>query len=332
MSNVTINDIADAAMVSKSTVSRVLNGTAEVSADKKQAVLEAVRRLGFQPSVIARSLSSGTSMTIGVMTQLIGSSFYDSISQGVISGLTGSGYSPIFVDGQWQELESVDGIRALLGRRVDGLIMIGGNVPRDAVAELGGNLPVIFVARHFDGHQSVSMDNVKASGEAVKFLAENGHRRIVLVQGLPHHPDAIARLQGYRLALEEVGLPCDEDLILDGDFTSDAGIRAVKKLLAAGTDFTAIFAANDRTAFGVTLALTQAGLRVPEDVSVVGFDDQLEAQYMVPPLTTVRQPGREMGEMAARAILSKLNDEEPELKTLQGELIIRDSVTVARKP
>ena len=126
MKSITIQDIADVARVSKSTVSRVLNGSAGVHPDKKRLVLEATERLGFQPNVVARSLANGRSMTIGVITQNIGSPFYDSISQGVIAGLLDSSYSPIFMDGQWDRVAEIDAIRALIGRRVDGLLLIGG--------------------------------------------------------------------------------------------------------------------------------------------------------------------------------------------------------------
>ena len=147
MSNVTIQDIAEAAGVSKSTVSRVLNGTASVNPAKHDAVMEATRRLGFRPNVLARSLASGKSLTIGVLTQLIGSPFYDTIAQGVIARLGGTRYSPIFVDGQLQRDQQLDGVRALIGRQVDGMLLIGGDVTDNEITDLCGQIPVAVVAR-----------------------------------------------------------------------------------------------------------------------------------------------------------------------------------------
>lgn len=329
MNRVTISDIATAANVSKSTVSRVLNGTAAVAPEKKRAVLAATERLGFEPNVVARSLASGRSMTIGVLTQLIGSPFYDTIAQGVIAGLNATGYSPVFVDGQWQSDSEREGIRTLLGRRVDGMILIGGGVSEDDIASACAELPTVVVARRLAGIPSrcISVDNVDGGYRATKHLIDNGHRRIAILRGLMHHPDAVDRFQGYERAFKEAGLPLDPGLILDGDFSPESGVRCVNELIARGERFTAVFAANDMTAFGARLALDRHNKRVPGDVSLIGFDDQMEAAFTTPPLTTIRQPAREMGHQAATAVLQMINGEEPSLPTVQCELIQRESVS-----
>lgn len=331
MNTVTIQDIAEAANVSKSTVSRVLNGTATVAADKKQAVLEATKRLGFQPNVVARSLARGRSMTIGVLTQLIGSPFYDTVAQGVIIGLRDSGYSPIFVDGQWQQNSEVEAIQALLGRRVDGLVLIGGGVAEKDIVELCGRTPAVVVARQLSAqqHTTIYMDNVDGGYRATKLLIENGHTRIAIIKGLAHHPDAIDRFTGYQKALQEAGIPLDASLVLEGDFSADSGVAGVERLLADDTRFTALVAANDMTAFGARLALYRKGIRVPREVSIVGFDDQMEATYSTPPLTTVRQPAREMGQQAAQAVAALIDGEQVTSQCVNGELIIRESVAAA---
>ena len=328
MKPVTIQDIARAAQVSKSTVSRVLNGTAAVHPDKRKAVLEATRRLGFTPNVVASSLARGRSMTIGVLTQLIGSPFYDTISQGVISGLHDSGYSPIFVDGQWQTGAEVDAIGALRGRRVDGLVLIGGGVPGDEIAVLCDGLPTVIVARQLSGeqHRCIFMDNVEGGYQATKHLIDHGHQRIAVIRGLEHHQDAVDRFHGYQQALREANISVDPGLVLQGDFSAESGVQAIEQLITQEKHFTAVFAANDLTAFGVRLALYRRGVRVPEDVSIVGFDDQLEASYKTPPLTTVRQPAREMGEQASRAILQMIKGEPFASQSVRGELMIRQSV------
>lgn len=328
MKRVTIQDIARVAQVSKSTVSRVLNGTAAVHPEKKKAVLDATRRLGFQPDVVARSLARGRSMTIGVLTQLIGSPFYDTISQGVIAGLQGSGYWPLFVDGQWRREAETEGIRALLGRRVDGLILIGGTLPAEQLASLCGDLPTVVVARRVadERRHCIYVDNVAAGRLATQHLLEAGHRRIAHIRGLPDQTDAADRYTGYLQALADAGISPDPELVLEGDFSAESGLRAVETLLAEKRAFSAIFAANDITAFGARLGLYRRQLGVPEQVSLVGFDDQMESAFTTPPLTTIRQPAREMGRQAAAAVRARIDGAPPASEAVEADLIVRESV------
>ncbi len=331
-SETTIQDIADRAKVSKSTVSRVLNNSSAVHQDKRSAVLEAMKVLGFEPNVFARSLAGGQSMTIGILTQNIGSPFYDSVAQGVIEGLAGTGYSPIFVDGQWQQSTETEVIRTLLGRKVDGLVLIGGKVPVSELNQLRDRLPTIVVARQLAGweNQCIFVDNVEAGYQATRHLIDLGHRNIALVRGIKDHPDAIQRFEGYSKALADAGIEFDSELIYQGDFTAQSGVVAVNSLLARGTHFSAIFAANDMVAFGARLALHRHGIRVPEDVSIIGFDDQAEAAFMTPPLTTMRQPAVEMGTAAASALVKLICGESFELPKLTVELQQRESVARLR--
>ncbi len=332
MKNITIQDIARHAKVSKSTVSRVLNNTSAVTEDKRKAVLDATRKLGFRPNVFARSLASGRSMTIGVLTQIIGSPFYNSISQGVIARLAGTGYSPIFSDGQWQLEKEIDTLMALKGRQVDGLILIGGTIPPEQLNELCDGLPTVVVARQLPGdeHHCVFTDNVAGGFCATKILLDHGHQRIAFINGIERHPDAIDRLIGYRQALRQARIAYDPQLICQGDFSAKSGVRAIQELIARRTEFTAVFAGNDSMAFGARLALYHAGLRVPEDVSIVGFDDQPEASYMTPPLTTIRQPGHEMGVRASEALLAIISGRPFSSERLHGESRIRESVAPPR--
>lgn len=327
MKKITIQDIAEAANVSKSTVSRVLNGSAAVNDDKRKAVLEATERLGFKPNEMARSLASGKSMIIGVLTQQIGSPFFDSIAQGVIVGLSGSGYSPLFVDGRLENESQVEAIRTLLGRRVDGLILIGGQLPGETISKLCEDVPTIIVARKLapERHYCIYTNNIDGGYRATQHLIEMGHREIAFIEGIEHHPDGIERRKGYNKALTEAGIEVNSKLVIQGDFTAESGVRAIKKLRDSNAKFSAVFAANDATAYGARLALHRNGLRVPEDVSIVGFDDQAESAYVTPPLTTVRQPGQEMGVMAVKGIISLIDNEPFESVEFLGELSVRDS-------
>lgn len=328
-SDSTISDIAARAKVSKSTVSRVLNSSATVSPAKKKAVLHAMKALGYQPNVFARSLAGGRSMTIGIVTQNIGSPFYDAIAQGAIASLGGTGVTPIFVDGQWQHSTELEVIRTLLTRKVDGLLLIGGDVSPSELNGLKDQLPTVVVARQLPrwGKQCIAIDNVDAGYRATQYLLREGHRQIACIRGNRDHADAIDRYRGYVQALTEAGIPSNRSLVFQGDFSGQAGMMAVHSFIKRGVHFSAIVAASDMVAFGARLALYRHGYRVPDDISIVGFDDQAEAALMTPPLTTMRQPAREMGAVAAKALLRLITGKEPaEPPLLRAELQVRESV------
>ena len=328
----TIQDIADHANVSKATVSRVLNKPGSVNQEKRVAVEKAMDALGYIPNPVAQSLAGGRSMTIGILTQNIGSPFYDTVAQGVIEGLAGTGYSPIFVDGQWQMSTETEVIQTLLGRRVDGLVLIGGDVPVSELNDLRSKLPTIVVAREvpdWDQH-CIHVDNVAAGYQATKYLIDCGHRDIALLRGIKDQPDAMQRYEGYCRALADADIPLNPDLVYQGDFSAPSGVMAVNTLLNRGTHFSAIFAANDMVAFGARLALFRKGIRVPEEVSLIGFDDQAEAAFVTPPLTTMRQPASEMGKAAATALVKLILGESYQLPSLGVELVQRESVARQR--
>lgn len=330
--NVTINDIARKAKVSKSTVSRVLNDSTPVNEDKREAVLEAMKDMKFEPNIFARSLAGGQTKTIGVLTQNIGSPFYDSISQGILSRLTGTSYSPLFADGQWQPEIGHAAVETLIGRKVDGLILVGGRLPLDELNDLKQRLPCIAVGREIEdwGSQCVYVDNELAAYNATTYLINLGHRKIAHITGIKDHPDSNRRREGYQRALADASIDLDEDLICEGRFDGESGVEAIEQLLSRGKKFTAVFAANDMSAYGARLALYRQGISVPEDVSLIGFDDQLESSFTTPPLTTVRQPAREMGDAAADALVKMINNHAYELPEFPPELIIRESTQAVK--
>ncbi len=329
---VTIADIALTAGVSASTVSRVLSGANKVSEAKREAVLKAVSDLNYHPNMFARGLASGQSMTIGVLTQNFGSPFYDAIIQGIVQRLNKTGYFPIFADGQWQQEMEVEAIQAMMRRQIDGLIVLGGYLTVDELKELAGNIPVVIVARKLAGFEEncVSIDNVEAACRATQHLIELGHRQIVHICGPMDHPDARDRRDGYLKALAEAGIEPDPELIIDGAFRRQSGVLAVEMLLSRRTTFSAVFAANDQMAFGTRLGLYRRGIRVPEDVSLVGFDDEPAAAFMIPPLTTVRQPAVQLGLEAAKIVLARLKGEQVEATLLKAELVVRESTAFQR--
>lgn len=329
---VTINDIAREANVSISTVSRVLRGTANVSEAKQAAVLSAVARLDYQPNVFARGLASGQSMVIGVLTQNFGSPFYDSILQGVVQALYGTDYFPIFADGQWDPEIELEAITAMIQRQIDGLIIIGGFMTPEDLHQISKQLPLIVVARCVADMQDycISIDNTLAAYKATKYLLELGHKRIAFISGRADQPDAFARRRGYELALEESGIDLIKELVVEGNFRRQSGILAMEALLSRGVSFSAVFAANDQMAYGARLGLYRRGIRVPDDLSLMGFDDEPAASFMIPPLTTVRQPAVELGLEAAKIILARLKGETVSIPKLEAEVVVRESTVIHR--
>lgn len=329
---ITISDIAKKAGVSISTVSRVLGGTVNVTEAKRQAVLHVVSELNYQPNVFAQGLASGQSMAIGVLTQNFGSPFYDAILQGVVQGLYGTGYFPIFADGQWQPEIEQEAITAMMRRQIDGLIVIGGYLTVEELNVFGEQIPLIVAARNIDEFEEncIYINNVHGAYLATQHLIELGHRQIAHLSGPADHPDAVQRRQGYIRALEDAGIALVPELFVEGNFRRQSGALAVEMLLSRGVSFSAIFAANDQMAYGTRLALYRRGIRVPEELSLVGYDDEPAAAYMVPPLTTVRQPAIELGLEAARIILARIKDEVTAPLTLKAELIIRESTALHR--
>ncbi|MBQ0930632.1 substrate-binding domain-containing protein [Ideonella sp. 4Y16] len=325
---VTLEMVAHTAGVSPSTVSRILNGTARVSQAKQQAVDAAIQSLGFRPNPVARGLAGGRTLSIGVLTQTISSPFYGEALHAIEDRLDEAGYIPIFVSGHWQEVEERKALEALIARRVDGLIVLAGRLSSRALQAGAGHLPLVVVGRTMEGPRvhGLTLDNRAGAAMATQHLIDCGHRRIAHIAGEPDHADAHERLAGYRDALDRAGLPFDPALVTPGDYTEAGGLLAVNRLLDAQRPFTAIFAANDQTAIGAALGLYRRHVRVPDDVSLVGFDDLAPARFAIPPLTTVRQPVYEMGFQAAGAMMALLRGEPAQVALPPLQLVPRESV------
>lgn len=333
---ITIEDIAQKANVSISTVSRVLRKSSGVTAPKREAVLQAVADLDYRPNVFAQSLASGQSMTIGVITQNFGSPFYDGILQGILMGLEGSQYSPLFADGRWDNSIEQNALNTFIDRRVDGLIFVGGQLSEPTMEAVSRKTPLIVVARqmHSLSENCIHIDNFQAAYDLTRYLLDKGHWKIAHITAKMHYQEAVSdisqRYAGYVQALEDAGIGVDPELVVEGDLMQQSGAMALERLLISKRPFSAIFAANDQMAFGARLALFRRGMRVPDDVSLVGFDDETMAAFSIPPLTTVQQPSVEMGKAAANAILDLIDGKPVTHQTFESKLILRDSVSRLR--
>ena len=324
---VTLDMVAQRAGVSPSTVSRILNGTAVVSELKKQAVDDAIAKLGFVPNPVARGLAGGRTLSVGVVTQAIDSPFYGAALRGIEDELDPAGYSPLFVSGHWNAASESRCIDVLRSRRVDGIIALTGRLTDQALKACAKNLPVVVTGRALKapGLFALNFDNCEGGRLATQHLIDLGHRRIAFIAGDPAHPDATDRLRGYRNALEAAGIAFDAALLVPGEYHEVSGLLAVDRLLETSQRFTAIFAANDQMAFGAALGLHRRSLRVPEDVSLVGFDDLPTSLYAIPPLSTVHQPAYELGRLAAQAMLQLLAGAKPTVEMPAPRLIARES-------
>ncbi len=323
---ITIHDIAAKAGVSPSTVSRVLNGTTPVHPDKRRAVLEAIADLHYRPNIAAQGLARGRSRAVGVLTQDITSPFYGQILRGVEGALRGTGYYPIFASGALEE-EAAEALQLLMDNRVGSLIIVGGQMLDQELADVANQVPEIVVGRSIPGleRHCLQVANLDGALDAMRYLIKLGHRRIAHITGVRGHRHASDRLAGYQQALAEAGIEVDPALIVEGNFEEESGRQATESLLAGRVGVTAIFASNDQMALGALSALYTHGLRVPEDVSLIGFDDQTIAAFTTPALTTMRQPTVEMGRCAVRALLDLVQDRPFDLPIFRTELVERRS-------
>jgi LacI family transcriptional regulator len=324
---VTLGMVAQASGVSPSTVSRILNGTAVVSQEKREAIDRAIAELGFIPNPIARGLAGGRTFSVGVVTQALDSPFYGVALRGIEEALSPMGYSPLFVSGEWNAKEESRCIEVLRSRMVDGMIILTGRLSDDALRNLAGSMPVVVTGRNLTEANlfSLNFNNFEGARLATHHLLALGHRRIAFIAGEALHPDANERLRGYRSALKAAGIAFDPALVLPGKYHEESGLMAVEQLIDSRVPFSAIFAANDQMAFGAALGLHRRGLRVPDDISLVGFDDLAGATHSIPPLTTIHQAALELGRSAALALLQLLAGKTPTEVLPEPRLIVRGS-------
>jgi LacI family transcriptional regulator len=358
VSTITRDDVAKVAGVSPSTVSRVLNGSANVSLLKREQVLAAVERMGYRPNLAARNLASGRTNGIGVLVPDASSVYYAEILRGVQEGLSGSsfhpvigvGYRPIHRQADFASLrtapfhpidefsrparrEAQDALEFLLERRVDALLIIDPLEFKNVLPKLEGRTSFLLVGQQISGFEkrTLAVDHFKGAYLATQHLLERSHQRVAHIAGPPGNPDTEARQAGYTKALNDAGVKLDSSLIVSGDFTEQSGILALETLFAKGATFSAIFAANDQMAYGARLALSRRGVRVPEDVSLVGYDDLHHSAFTVPPLTTVQPPLLEMGFAAAQWLVAEQEGESYQIPRLEAKLIVRESTAFYRR-
>jgi len=334
----TLEKIAQLAQVSRSTVSRVINDDPNVNEKTRMRVQQVIEQINFQPNTAARSLAGGRTRILGFVipmgvSALFSDPYFPLLIQGVSSACNTLDYSVMLWLAE-PEYERRTLRQVLHNRIIDGFI-IASMIMDDPLLKplMEGNLPYILIGRHPTNPDVsyVDVDNQNAARDAVSYLLRSGYRRIATIAGPQNMIGGVDRLEGYRAALRQWSLPCEDALIVESDFTEDGGYQAAQKLLLLQPE--AIFSASDSIALGALRAIKDAGLSVPEDIGLVGFDDSSFAARMTPPLTTVRQPITKTGMVAAETLIDMIEHpgSAPRRLILPTELVIRGSCSSPRK-
>ncbi len=335
MSSVSIKDIAKAAGVSHSTVSRALSDSPLVKAETKARIQRLAREMGYSPDARARSLVMGQTRTVGVVVTTIVDPFVTEVVQGIESTAHDHDYTVLLCSSNAVPEREIAAVEMLRSKRVDGVIVTSSRVGAlylDHLERIG--VPIVLINSHseYSGRYtySVSVDNQHGGHLVTSHLIQLGHRRIAYISRPSDFRSDRERLAGYRQALTEAGMPFDPALVVPGTGRTGGGERALPVLLGLDEPPTAVFCYNDLTAIGLLRAAREAGLAVPHDLAVVGFDDILLASYVFPPLTTIAQPKAEMGQRAMQMALALMKTKDPAEEGIsdiivKGQLIVRES-------
>ena len=329
-----IKDIARLAGVSHSTVSRALQGSSQVSEATSARIRKIAEDAGYRPSAAARSLVVGRSKTIGVVVTNIADPFVAGVVSGIEDMAEQHGYSVFLANSHAEPQRELRVVRSFDERRVDGIIVTASRVGALYVPEMERmRVPVVLLNNQHPSEyaHSVLIDNPGAGREATRHLVHLGHRRIAYIGDRNGHQSDTERLAGYRAALEAAGVGFAPELVVHGDGMPEGGERAMTQLLVLAQPPTAVFCYNDMTALGAMRMIRATGLNVPRDLSVVGFDDLYLSQYLEPPLTTVRQPMRQMGRMAMETLLHIFDGPySTHNLRVEGQLIVRGSTATVK--
>ncbi|MFU2092462.1 substrate-binding domain-containing protein [Gallibacterium anatis] len=326
----TMKDIARIAKVSTSTVSHVINNTRYVSDEIREKIMKVVNELNYTPSAVARSLKVKETKTLGMLVTATSNPFFAEVVSGVEQYCNQHHYNLIIssIDGNEQRLQQ--NIQTLIQKQVDGLLLMYSDTRHAMVEQLNLNLPIVVMDWW---PTELNADKIYENSEfgaylATKTLIEQGHKNIAIITGKLDKSLAHNRLLGYQKALQDAHLPINPDWIIESHFDFEGGVEGMKKLLQITPRPTAVFACSDTIAVGVYQVAWQQGLRIPQDISVIGYDNIMLAQYLTPPLTTIHQPKAELGKLAVETLLERIKSPDLKYKTtmLQPQLIWRASV------
>jgi len=308
MTQPTMEDVARAAGVSRALVSLVMREAPNVSDQRRQAVLDAATELGYRPNILARNLASRRTMTLGVMINDLHNPFFAEAVDGIEARAEDAGYQLLLATERGGRPGPAGAIETFLRFRVDGLILTGPRLPAAEIRAAAKSCPTVLLGRTIRNPDVDTVNNDERVGArlAVRHLVDLGHRRIAHIDG-GEGAGGPPRRAGYERAMREFGLE-QSIQVVDGDFTEESGVAGANRLLATENRPSAIFAANDLTAAGTLDRAEDLGLRVPEDLSIVGYDNTAIAAMHHMSLTTINQPREEMGRTAVDLLLERLDD------------------------
>lgn len=329
-----IKDIARAAKVSHSTVSRALRNSPLVNRETTERIQKIARDSGYRVSAVARSLVTSKTRTIGVVVTTVSDPFIAEVVNGVENMANTHGYSVFLANSNADPVREATVVQSFEERRVDGIVVMASRVGALYMAHLSKmKIPIVLINNYRLGEfvYSVAIDNLTAAREATSHLIQLGHTRIAYIGDRDGFQSDTDRFGGYRQALEHADISFQPELVAHGNGTPAGGEEAMDQLLRLPNKPTAVFCYNDMSAIGGLRAARAHKLRVPEDLSIVGFDDLFLASYAQPPLTTVRQPKERMGQMATEIVMKLLAGTSCEFNVkVQGELIVRESTAPPR--
>jgi len=330
VSHITLDDVAKISGFSKSTVSRALGNGINVDPHTKKKIKEVARRLGYTPNVVARSLRSKKTTTIGVVIADICNPFFPSVVRGIEDTARKKGYNIILCNTDEKYEREKEALETLIQKRVDGLLIAPVQKKFDDLLELKRQkISFVLIGRHFDPLETdhVITDDVKGAFMATEYLIKKGHKKILMINGPSYISSARERMMGYKKALMENNIKFDAKLLKEGALKMEDGYRTIKKAILSKLNFTAVFAYSDLVAFGVIKALREKGYKVPDQIAVVGYDNIDFGFSAELPLTTVHIPKYRLGsegmKLLHRRIDKKVN--KPQKVILDTKLIIRES-------
>ncbi len=333
----TLKAVAEQLGLTPTTVSRVLGGKGDqyrISQKTQQRVRDLAAKLNFSPNQIARGLRLSKTSTIGLIVPDISNPYFGTIAHHVTAEARRRGYSILLCDSQEDTRYEIEAIQLIRSRNVDGLVLCAVGVSDEHIAELAeSDQQVVLVDRCYPGLAipSVTSDNVRGAREATEYLIRHGHKRIACLQGLQHSALNRDRVLGYREALAQHDISIAEELIVGDNFAQQSGYVATRLLLHAQTKFTAILAMSNQIALGALQAVSEESIKIPDDVSIIAFDDSPYAPYLATPMTTVKQRNEEMGQIAVQLLFARFESQKPSHGLLlPTQLIERESVVRIR--
>jgi len=330
MKYITLKMVAEKAGVSVNTASRAINNKSDINEETKKKVLKIAQKLGYVRNATAVALRTRETRTIGVAIADNRNPFYAEVLNGMEEAAREKNYHIILANTQRDYKKEEEAINLLLAKRVDGLLITPVQDKDDDIKNLiDANIPFVIVGRDFENIEvdAVYNDEVKGGFLATEYLINKGHKRIALINGFLHKSPAKGRLEGYKKALKKYGIPFDDALVSFGDIDVKDGYERTKQMLEKDLDFTAIFAYNDMMAFGSMQAIKEKGLRIPENIGLVGYDDIPFCSLMDPALTTIRLNKQELGIESVKLLLYRINGSRKKVKKimLDVELIRRET-------